>query len=126
MAKIDNVTVPEHIRKENKVEIDLAGKKYQLRYPASAFVKFQEKYKGYKTAWRNMTEPYPGDVDYKVLTDFLVIGINREDMTEEAVFPLVMDLMEDETAAILVAISQASKRWLPEEVKKEGESDPTK
>jgi len=124
--QLDNVSAPEAIRKENKVEVELGGKKYQLRYPASAFVKFQEKYKGWRTAWKLMAETYDSDVDYNVLVDFLVIGINLPEVTEEVVKPLVMDLYQDETSVILIAISQASKRWLPEEVKKEGDENPTK
>ena len=125
MSKLNNVSAPEALRTLNKVEIELGGKTYPIRYPVSAFVKFQEKYKGWRTAWKKMAETYDSDVDYDVLTDFLVIGINLPEMTSDVVKTLLMDSYQDEIAEILVAIAQASKKWLPEEVKKEG-ANPTK
>ena len=121
---LNNVTTPANLRVRNKVEVELGDKKYELRYPASAFVKFQEKYKGWRTAW-GLLKYDEGDLNYDVLTDFLHIGINREEMTYDVVRALVMELYQDEVAEIIVNITKGSVRWLPKEVKKEGEENPT-
>lgn len=97
-----------------EVKVTLGGKEWEIRYPVRAFRIFQERFGGWRQAWKKLASTYDGDLDYDVLVDFLVIGINSPEATAEKVKGWVEDLYEDELIPIVEGMRLASRRWLPE------------
>jgi hypothetical protein len=104
---------------EEKVEIELGGKKYRLRFPVRAFKELQEQFGGWVKAWEKMGNreegaTMTGEINYEVLAGMLVIAIHQDDADISRVSTWLNDLYQDELVVIINGLLKAKNRYSPE------------
>ncbi len=104
---------------EEKVEIELGGKTYQLKIFMKELAKFQKEYSGWLKAFQKLS--FVGtemegmmEINYDVLAGMLAIAIGQNGIDKEFVYPLLEDLKDEELAELVKAIVSARKKAIPE------------
>jgi len=104
---------------EEKVEIELGGRKYLLRFPVRAFRELQEHFGGWVKAWEKMgnreeSSTMTGEINYDVLAEMLVIAIHQDGVTVDKVTAWLDDLYQDELVEIINGMLRAKNKFAPE------------
>jgi hypothetical protein len=104
---------------DEKVEIELGGKKFLLRFPVRAFREMQEQFGGWVKAWEKMGNrqegsTMEGEINYETLAEMLVIGIHQEGVDFSKVSTWLNDLYQDELVEIINGMLKAKNKHSPE------------